>query len=250
MVSACTIIPAGIIVLQPLPLCLNRMSAKTKNGHQVRAEDTKARLLAAAEEVFIREGFEKAQLATIAKAAGRTKGSIYGHYESKDDLFVALYEHRNRREMDRLLEAITDCRTREEAVQRLKAFLLDLIADRTWPLLTLEFKLYSVRHPESRERLAQAYSMTKLVGQDLFQRRFYGRLGRAERMRLETAAAAIGPILSAMTLETYFEPELLSEKRLLELLSQLFDVLLSPGNQNGSHQTIGLPDVCTSEELV
>jgi AcrR family transcriptional regulator len=204
------------------------VTAKTTNGHQARADDTKARLLAAAEEVFVREGFENAQLVTIAAAANRTKGSIYGHYKSKDDLFLALYEHRSRREMSRLLVAIRDCGTREEALQRFKAFLLDLIADKTWPLLTLEFKLYSVRHPESRERLAKAHDMTRLVGRDLFHKKLYGRMGCAERKRLETATCAIGPILSAMTLETYFELELLSEERLRGLLSHILDVLLSP----------------------
>ena len=176
--------------------------------------------------MFVRDGFENAQLATIAREAGRTKGSIYGHYASKDDLFLALYEHRSRREMERLLDLLKGCENRDEALPRFKAFLLGLVADKTWPLLTLEFKLYSARHPESRVRLAKAHGVARLVGRKLFQKKLYGDLALNDRKKLETATAAIGPIVSAMTLETYFEPTLLAEERLQSLLSRLFDVLL------------------------
>ncbi len=202
------------------------MRANVLNGHQARTDTTKARLLSAAEEIFVREGFESAQLEEIAKAAGRTKGSIYAHYKSKDDLFLALYEHRSRREMNRLVEILKDCKSREEALPRFKNFLLGFSGDKSWPLLTLEFKLYSVRHPESRERWMQSHDLIRSVGRELFRKKLYGSLPAAGRKQMETAMTAIDPILSAMTLEAYFEPKLLSEERLRVLLSGIFDGLL------------------------
>ena len=204
------------------------LSATATNGHQARADDTKARLLAAAEQVFASEGFENAQLAAIAKRANRTKGSIYGHFESKDDLFLALYEHHSRREMARLLEMLRSCLTKDEVWPRFKEFVLGLIEDKTWSLLTLEFKLYAVRHPESRDRLTKAYDMTRLLGYDLFHSKLYGRLSAKERRLFETATAGIAPIISAMTLEAYFEPTILSEQRLRSFLDHIFDVIFLP----------------------
>ena len=42
-----------------------------------------------------------------------------------------------------------------------RQFYLDLVADRTWPILTLEFKLFALRHPESKVRLRKAFEMEK-----------------------------------------------------------------------------------------
>lgn len=202
------------------------MTPRITNGHQVRTDNTKARLLAAAEEVFVRDGFESAQLAAIAKVAGRTKGSIYAHYKSKDDLFLALYEYRGRLEMARLLELLKGCKTREVALRRFRKFLLGFVADRTWPLLTLEFKLYSVRHPESRERWKHSHDLVRFAEGGLLRAKLYSKAGPSRQKRLETAMVAVAPILSAITLETYFEPKLLSEDRLRDLFSRIFDVLL------------------------
>jgi AcrR family transcriptional regulator len=208
------------------------MPSPPRTGHQIRTETTKARLLAAAEEAFVRDGFEGAQLAQIAKAAGRTKGSIYAHYNGKDDLFLAICEHRTRREMSRLLDVVKDCGTAEAAIPHFKNFLLEFVKDKTWPLLTLEFKLYAVRHPESRDLWSRAHDMTRLMEQEQLQQKLRGKLyaslPAAERKRRKTAMAALGPILAAMALETYFEPKRLSDDRLRALLSQIFDVLLSP----------------------
>ena len=67
---------------------------KEKNKHQVRTEETQAKILAAAEATFSERGFESAQLEEVAARAGHTRGAIYAHYASKEDLFLALMEHR------------------------------------------------------------------------------------------------------------------------------------------------------------
>src|SRR5277367_2737798 len=67
---------------------------KDKNKHQARTEETQAKILDAAEEVFSEQGFEKAQLEEVAARAGYTRGAIYAHYSSKEDLFLALMQQR------------------------------------------------------------------------------------------------------------------------------------------------------------
>lgn len=62
-----------------------------------KAPDSKDNLLAAATQAFGNAGFEAASLDDIAAQAGVTKGSLYHHFESKRDLFEAVY----RRELDR-----------------------------------------------------------------------------------------------------------------------------------------------------
>jgi AcrR family transcriptional regulator len=58
-------------------------------------EESKARtrkdLLRAANRLFIRKGFVATSLADIAEEAGLTKGAVYSNFESKEDLFLALF---------------------------------------------------------------------------------------------------------------------------------------------------------------
>jgi AcrR family transcriptional regulator len=57
-----------------------------------RGRRTRAALLAAAREVFARDGFLATTTTTIAKAAGVANGSFYTHFTDKYEIFVALYQ--------------------------------------------------------------------------------------------------------------------------------------------------------------
>lgn len=54
---------------------------------QTRKPETRARLLAAAEEAFAEAGYEGAVMADIAARAGVSTGNVYRYFESKDALF-------------------------------------------------------------------------------------------------------------------------------------------------------------------
>jgi AcrR family transcriptional regulator len=57
-----------------------------------RRAQTRARLLQAAAEVYARRGFAGATLEEVAAEAGYTKGAVYGHFGSKENLLLALVE--------------------------------------------------------------------------------------------------------------------------------------------------------------
>jgi AcrR family transcriptional regulator len=57
-----------------------------------RKADTRARLLQAAARVYARRGFNGATLDEVAGEAGFTKGAVYGHFGSKENLLMALME--------------------------------------------------------------------------------------------------------------------------------------------------------------
>ena len=64
------------------------------NKNDLRAKQTRELLLNSAEIVFVRDGYLGAELGEIAAMAGRSKGAIYGHFKSKEDLYFALLEER------------------------------------------------------------------------------------------------------------------------------------------------------------
>jgi AcrR family transcriptional regulator len=57
-----------------------------------RRAQTRERLLAAAASVYARRGFTGATLDEVAGEAGFTKGAVYDHFGSKENLLVALWE--------------------------------------------------------------------------------------------------------------------------------------------------------------
>jgi TetR/AcrR family transcriptional regulator, acrAB operon repressor len=56
------------------------------------AWETRNRILDAAEHVFVARGMAATTLSDIADAANVTRGAIYGHFDNKGDLFVAMIE--------------------------------------------------------------------------------------------------------------------------------------------------------------
>ncbi len=122
-----------------------------------RLEHTRSLLLDAAEEVFAEKGFTTATLDDIAHAAGYTKGAIYKHFATKEELFLAVSDRYWRRYFDNFAEVMS-------SASQIGARELDEIAERWRQLghdrgaehaaLGHEFTLYLLRNPDARERVA------------------------------------------------------------------------------------------------
>jgi AcrR family transcriptional regulator len=198
---------------------------ETLTKQQLRTKETQARLLQAAQEVFVRDGYESAQLDEIAATAGRSKGAVYTHFKSKEDLFLALYEQRTRSYVDRLVKTLQACTSRKQRLESFREFFVGLVQDRRLPILTLEFKLYALRHPESKERLRKAFEMSKATNDDATYKQLFGQLTQSSKKDNDLSLMALGPIVSGLILESHFEPENLSEKALRRILGRIFDAL-------------------------
>jgi AcrR family transcriptional regulator len=74
----------------------NRGARLDRRSRPARAEgqDARAALLEAALEVFAERGYRDASIDDIAQRAGYSKGAVYWHFSSKDDLFFALWDER------------------------------------------------------------------------------------------------------------------------------------------------------------
>jgi AcrR family transcriptional regulator len=204
---------------------MGAVAMQTTSKQQLRTQETQSRLLAAAEEVFVRDGYEAAQLDEIAARADRSKGAVYTHFKSKEDLFLALFEHRTTSYIDRLVSSLRKCTSRKQSLEAFREFYVGLVHDRIWPLLTLEFKLFALRHPESKERLRKAFEMSKATGDVGIYEQVFGQARRDKTADIDVSLAALGPIVMGLILESHFEPEILSEKALRRILGRIFDSL-------------------------
>ena len=196
---------------------------------QLRIQETQARLLNAAEEIFVRDGYESAQLDEIATTAGRSKGAVYTHFKSKEDLFLVLFEHRTRSYIQCFVDKLDECTNQKESMAAFRDFYVALASDRTWPILTLEFKLFALRHPESKERLRKAFEMAKPPRSETRDRLMFGQPTQTQKADNDLALIALGPIFSGLMLESHFESKILTEKALRRILGRIFDALFHNG---------------------
>jgi AcrR family transcriptional regulator len=202
------------------------MAKTTKKATQARTKETRKLLLGAAEKIFVRDGYEKAQVAQIAAAAGRTKGAVYAHFKNKEDFFLALFEERSTQHARTMLEKMKTTKTKSQNLQSFREFYSAQASDRAWALLTMEFKLFAMRHPDSKRRLLQAYRMTRPSDIEGAFHRHFGAEAAEDKVGMGGAVAALAPILSGLVLESQFEPVLLSETRLALILQRIFDALI------------------------
>jgi AcrR family transcriptional regulator len=118
------------------------------NGMRLTREESKQRtraaVLAAAREVFARDGFHGATLERVAEEAGFTKGAVYSAFDSKADLFLAVYEARVAERIARVDMAVADW-------QRI------MRAERSWTAALTEFWVHASRDPQLRDRFAAAH---------------------------------------------------------------------------------------------
>jgi AcrR family transcriptional regulator len=198
-----------------------------KSKHQVRTEETQAKILDAAQAVFSDQGFEKTQLEEVAARAGYTRGAIYAHYASKEDLFLALVDQRVLTKFSAMRQEIEGepIITKRPAIFR--RWLAAQAGDTSWGTLMLEFKLYALRRPESREKLVTMYDqMAKSSGTDFIELLFGANLDKAARAAVESRFAILGAIVSAVNLESHFRPKLLPKHQLHTVLNELYEALI------------------------
>jgi AcrR family transcriptional regulator len=123
---------------------------KQRLSREQSRQQTRARILDAAAELFAERGVAGTSVEQIAERAGYSRGAFYGNFADKHELTLDLLVRRTRREVDevRSLDATTGDALRR--FNRDRAQHLD-----QWLALRLELVLHTLRNPELRPRLAE-----------------------------------------------------------------------------------------------
>jgi len=203
------------------------VDTKRISKHEQKATETRELLLNAAQTVFARDGYEKADLSTIAELAGRTKGAIYGQFASKEEVFLALVEENALRRRAVMHDALRNSHSVEQNLVILREFLLSQVDDQQWSLLMFEFKLFTIRHPESAARLR---ALQKKLSPGDKEEVYTLLLGDAPKGAVSRTIAvhSLFAILSALHCEMLFSPDLLTRGDVEKVLAKTFDALFEP----------------------
>jgi AcrR family transcriptional regulator len=187
-----------------------------------RRNRTRAELIAVAERRFSADGYHATSLDTVADEAGFTKGAVYSNFNSKEDLFFAVYERR-------VDEAVAHAREVIEAAPSAAGALLELVGESSarrdrddgWLAVFLEFWTHVLRHPEHRARFAELHARAQEPYAAAMERhaRERGIALPLDARRLATALFAAG---TGLNLERLTQPDIVGP----ELPTQMHTLLM------------------------
>lgn len=205
----------------------NRTTAAppSPSRQRIRTEATRKKLLDSAEQIFARDGFEAARLEDIASLAGYTRGAFYANFESKEDIFIALLE---RWIAGRIEEVSSLLRRHETPAKRLRALrehYAQLAKDRRLALLSLELKLFAIRHPEAHARLRPRQQKLRACGASILTG-VMRELGRSLPISSTAAATGLGALSNALLLEHLVDAKTLPDGESRHLLGIFFDAVI------------------------
>jgi AcrR family transcriptional regulator len=204
----------------------NPVAPARLNKHQQRTDATRKALLASARRIFARDGFEAARIEEIAASTGHTRGAFYAHFESKEELFFALLEQESYQRVEEMRRIVERAAAPQGHLDALREFYVGRAWDPHWAMLMLEFKLFAVRHPRLRARLAATHrriraSLNLASINQLMPAGIRGS-GKAK----ESRKVALEALLNGLVLERAYDPRRISNARLAALLRRLFDAVL------------------------
>jgi AcrR family transcriptional regulator len=210
-------------------------SPREQTKHQLKTESTRRALLKASRRIFARDGFEASRIEDIAGATGHTRGAFYAHFNSKEDLFFALFEQEAGDRLRDLRSMLEQCRDSEGRLRALRKFYVARVSDRQWVMLALEFKLFALRHPKLRARLARTHRRIRESLKLETIGKLIPELMRNGRELREVRRVALEAVLNGLVLEHAYDPETISQAQATAVLGRMFDVLMAAKqSSNGS----------------
>jgi AcrR family transcriptional regulator len=159
-----------------------------------RRTQTRAKLLKAAGGVFARRGYHEATLDEIAAKAGVSKGALYHHFASKQDLFLALLAEHLGRGLDEA--AAAGPRAHEDFVARVER-------DPRWAPLFFEFVAWSARDAQRRGQLRERFVRP---ARDRT-REMLGPAGDHPAFSPDELAVVVNALVNGLLLERLFDPD-------------------------------------------
>ena len=203
-------------------------AARIPSRQAKRTELTRRKLLAAAKQIFAKDGFEAARLEDIASVAGYTRGAFYANFDSKEDIFFALFEEWVRERIDLVTEALSRHKDPLEKLAALRKHYAQQAKDRRLVLISLEFKLFALRHPEAHARLQNRHRRIRASFGELFSE-LLRPLGQTLPIANPAASTCLGAVAQGLLLEHLVDPKTLSDGDVRHVLGLFFDSIFQVG---------------------
>ncbi len=82
-----------------------------------KSELTRARIVAAAKELFLERGFDATSAAEICRISGVSNGALFHHFKVKEDIAFAVFNEVRAEFWDLILKALTSCENPHDGIE-------------------------------------------------------------------------------------------------------------------------------------
>jgi AcrR family transcriptional regulator len=207
---------------------------KGKTDKPVRRQEervalTRKKILSSAQRIFARDGFEAAKIEEIASGADYTIGAFYANYKNKEELFVEVAVQQIEKQISFALEAVRSGTDIKSKIHELLERMIDAPEARKWAILTIEFSLFVLRHPQRSKHLALLRERLFKGIEEVFEDLYKG-IDRTPPVPLPIIGIGFYTLIQGLMLEEKLNGKLVTPRVSSELLKIYLDAIL--GNES------------------
>ncbi|MED1646899.1 TetR/AcrR family transcriptional regulator, partial [Brevibacillus agri] len=129
------------------------------NKHYIKRKKSYEKIMESALQVFSKKGYSDTSVEEIAESAGYTKGTVYVHFKSKEELFLTLMDERLKAFKRQMIDRGIDEKGEGSihSVKELLHLFIELTEKDYWTPIFFEFCAISLRNEKIKGKLLDHY---------------------------------------------------------------------------------------------
>ncbi|MGS1006924.1 TetR/AcrR family transcriptional regulator [Achromobacter anxifer] len=195
--------------------------SKVRLTREQSRDQTRQRLLDAAQSIFLAKGFVAASVEDIAEQAGYTRGAFYSNFTSKSELFLQLLRRDHERVMSDMRAIFEDGESRPQMEARVLEYYSTHYRENDCFLLWMEGKLQAARDPDFRAGFVACMRELREATTEYI-RQFSARVGTPLRMPPEQMALGLLALSDGMQFSYAFDPQAVTPEMTEAVLAGFF----------------------------
>jgi AcrR family transcriptional regulator len=188
-------------------------------------DQTRQRLLDAAEKLIAKKGLSATSVEDIADAAGYTRGAFYSNFGGKNDLFLELLRRDHQQATDELNALLSDEIPVEQLQSRTREIYSQLYRDNECFMNWTEARMAAARDAKFRVKLG-TLMQEKRTQIAKFIEYFYARVGVTPPSSPEAMAMGFMSLVEGVTLFMLSTPQEMNASQAESILSLFVDSLM------------------------
>ncbi|WMD18123.1 TetR/AcrR family transcriptional regulator [Achromobacter seleniivolatilans] len=184
-------------------------------------DQTRQRLLDAAQSIFLSKGFVSASVEDIAELAGYTRGAFYSNFGSKSELFLQLLRRDHESVMADMRAIFEDGASREQMEARVLQYYSTHYRENDCFLLWMEAKLQAARDPDFRVGFTSCQRELREATTEYI-RQFSAHVGTPLHLPAEQLAMGLLALSDGMQFSYAFDPQAVTSEMTEAVLAGFF----------------------------
>jgi len=195
--------------------------SKVRLTREQSRDQTRQRLLDAAQSIFLSKGFVAASVEDIAEQAGYTRGAFYSNFGSKSELFLQLLKRDHENVMADMRAIFEAGETRQQMEARVLDYYSTHYRENDCFLLWMEGKLQAARDPDFRVGFIACLRELRAATTEYI-RQFSALVGTPLPLPAEQLALGLMALSDGMQFSYAFDPQAVTPEMTEAVLAGFF----------------------------